>query len=126
MPIKEGNYIVSSSTGLVIKGVFRKMNAIFYLSKTDFKNTEIKTHIDNGFLRFMGPKQSQATPEIIQSSPITSVSLAPQSLQEDTRHPPKKKSKKKRSAGVLHRMDKTNSNTLRKGERNDRNKDPET
>ena len=94
MSIKDGKYIVSSSTGLVIKGVFKKMNAILTLSRSDLESSEIKKHIEDGFLRFMGPKESQPNPEIIDGSPIEPVSLEPKDIQEQEPQPKKKKPKK--------------------------------
>ena len=94
MSIKDGKYIVSSSTGLVVKGVFKKMNAILQLSGSDFENGEIKKHIDDGFLRFMGPKENQPKPEIMDGGPIKPVSFEPKDMQEQKPQPKKKKPKK--------------------------------
>ena len=94
MSIKDGKYIVSSSTGLVVKGTFKKMNAILTLSSSDLESSEIKKHIEDGFLRFMGPKESQPNPEMLDGGPIKPVSLEPKDMQEQKPQSKKKKPKK--------------------------------
>lgn len=81
--VRIGEYICSSSSGVMIRGQFHKLNRIIVLDEKDVKDKEILSLIKEGYLKYSGPKDTKKQVETVSSSPVKVVQPETQKTTQD-------------------------------------------